>query len=122
MAPLDRKRAVLEKLRIERVPMPMPEPEEIRVRLDECGVCSSNLEPWAGPEWVRFPTEPGGSGHEGWGTVDAVGRDVDGISIGDWVAALFTHSYAEFDISQAAKVVRGGGRLIDLMEPDDEDE
>ena len=94
------------KLRIEEAPLPVPGTGEVRVRLEGCGVCSSNLGPWAGPEWMRFPTEPGGLGHEGWGIVDAVGAEVDEIGVGDRVAALFTHSYAEFDVGPAKNVVR----------------
>src|SRR3712207_7356916 len=43
---------------------------------------------WAGPDWMRFPTEPGALGHEGWGVVDAVGDGVAGVSPGDRIAAL----------------------------------
>jgi threonine dehydrogenase-like Zn-dependent dehydrogenase len=55
---------------------------------------------------MRFPTEPGGLGHEGWGVVDAVGSGVKGLSLGDRVAALFHNSYAEFDVGDAGSVVR----------------
>ena len=61
-------------VRIDEVARPEPGPGQVRVRLEGCGVCASNLTPWAGPEWMRFPTEPGALGHEGWGVVDAVGR------------------------------------------------
>ncbi len=56
--------------------LPEPGPGEVRVRLEGCGVCASNVEPWAGPDWMRFPTPPGDLGHEGWGVVDAVGDGV----------------------------------------------
>ena len=49
---------------------------QVRIRLEGCGVCASNVAPWAGPDWMRFPTEPGALGHEGWGIVDAVGEGV----------------------------------------------
>ena len=54
---------------------------------------------------MRFPTEPGGLGHEGWGTIDAVGPDVEGLAPGDRVAALTYHAYAEFDVGPAANFV-----------------
>ena len=54
---------------------------------------------------MQFPTEPGGLGHEGWGMVDAVGDEVAGLSVGDRVAALSYHSYAEYDIADADAVV-----------------
>jgi threonine dehydrogenase-like Zn-dependent dehydrogenase len=91
---------------VETVRRPEPGPHQVRVRLQGCGVCASNLAVWEGPEWVRFPTEPGGLGHEGWGVVDAVGDDVANVSIGDRVAALSYHSYAEYDVANADAVVR----------------
>jgi len=86
--------------RIEIVDLPLPEPRpgEVRVRLEGCGVCASNLEPWAGPEWMQYPTEPGGLGHEGWGVVDALGDGVEGLHLGERVAMLGQHSYASHDV------------------------
>lgn len=93
-------------LRVEEVALPVPGPGEVRVRLEGCGVCASNLTPWAGPEWMQFPTEPGGLGHEGWGVVDALGEGVDGLAAGDRVAALFYKSYGEYDVGPAENVVK----------------
>ncbi len=94
------------RLRIETVPRPVPEPGTVRLRLEGCGVCASNLVPWSGPEWMRFPTAPGDLGHEGWGVVDAVGAGVTGIAEGDRIAALSYRSYAEYDVAAADAVVR----------------
>ena len=93
-------------LRMETVRRPEPGPGQVRIRLEGCGVCASNLTPWAGPDWMRFPTEPGALGHEGWGVVDEVGDGVRGLSAGDRVAALSYHSYAEYDLAEAEAVVR----------------
>src|SRR3954447_21129412 len=93
------------KLMIQHAPIPKPGPGEVRVRLQGCGVCASNLTSWAGPEWMQFPTEPGALGHEGWGVVDAVGDGVEGLSVGDRIAALSYHSYAEYDVAEADAVV-----------------
>lgn len=87
------------------MPLKPPEAGQVRVRLEGCGVCASNLTPWAGPDWMEFPTEPGGLGHEGWGRVDAVGPGVDGLKIGDRVALLSYHSYASHDYAPAEMVV-----------------
>ncbi|WP_186417331.1 zinc-binding dehydrogenase [Bosea sp. CS1GBMeth4] len=87
------------------VPVPEPGPGEVRVRLEGCGVCASNLVPWSGPAWMSFPTAPGDLGHEGWGVVDAVGEDVAGIRPGERVAALSYRAYAEYDIAAADAVV-----------------
>ena len=94
------------KLMIKDVPLPEPGPGQVRVRLEGCGVCASNLTPWEGPEWMRFPTEPGALGHEGWGVVDAVGAGVSGLQIGDRIAALSGNAYAEYDVADAANAVK----------------
>lgn len=95
------------RVRLDEVELPAPGPGQVRVRLDGCGVCASNLTPWAGPEWMRFPTEPGSLGHEGWGTIDAVGpgTEVDGLKVGARVAALTYKAYAEYDVADAEAVV-----------------
>lgn len=67
------------KFKIDDVPLPEPGPGQVRIRLQGCGVCASNLTPWEGPEWMQFPTEAGALGHEGWGMVDAVGAAVAGL-------------------------------------------
>ncbi|HEU4961190.1 MAG TPA: zinc-binding dehydrogenase [Sphingomonas sp.] len=86
--------------------LPQPGSGQVRLRLEGCGVCASNLEPWAGNEWTPYPGEPGGLGHEGWGVIDAVGEGVEGVAAGDRVAALSYHSYAEYDLADADAVVK----------------
>nr|WP_244444318.1 zinc-binding dehydrogenase [Lutibaculum baratangense] len=90
---------------VETVAMPEPGPGQVRLKLEGCGVCASNLGPWAGPEWMQFPTPPGDLGHEGWGVVDAVGEGVSEVRPGDRVAALSYNAYAEYDLADADKVV-----------------
>src|SRR3954451_11074888 len=94
------------KLKIEDVPLPEPGPGQVRVRLHGCGVCASNLTPWEGPDWMQFPTEPGGLGHEGWGRVDAIGAGVEGLEVGDRVAMLSYNAYASHDFAPVERVVR----------------
>jgi threonine dehydrogenase-like Zn-dependent dehydrogenase len=101
--------AVLEgpgRMAVRDVARPEPGPGQVRVRLEGCGVCASNLTPWEGPEWMQYPGDPGGLGHEGWGVVDAVGEGVSGLAVGDRVAALSYKSYAEYDVAEADAVVR----------------
>jgi threonine dehydrogenase-like Zn-dependent dehydrogenase len=88
------------------VARPEPGPGQVRIRLEGCGVCASNLTPWAGPEWMQFPTEPGSLGHEGWGVIDAVGEGVEAVAVGDRVAALSYKAYAEYDLAAADAVVK----------------
>ena len=88
------------------VARPEPGPGQVRVRLEGCGVCASNLTPWEGPEWMQFPTEPGALGHEGWGVIDAVGEGVEGLVPGDRVAALSYKGYGEYELAEASAVVK----------------
>jgi threonine dehydrogenase-like Zn-dependent dehydrogenase len=94
------------KLKIEDVPRPEPEPGQVRIRLQGCGVCASNLTPWEGPQWMQFPTEPGALGHEGWGSVDAIGDGVRDVAIGDRVGFLGEKAYAEYAIADASQVLK----------------
>jgi threonine dehydrogenase-like Zn-dependent dehydrogenase len=94
------------KLKIEDVPLPQPGTGQVRIRLEGCGVCSSNLTPWDGPEWMHFPTEPGALGHEGWGFVDAIGEAVSDLEPGDRVAFLSGHAYAQYDLAEASQTVK----------------
>jgi threonine dehydrogenase-like Zn-dependent dehydrogenase len=93
-------------LRLEDLARPSPGPGQVRVKLEGCGVCASNLTPWAGPEWMQFPTEPGALGHEGWGVIDAVGDGVTELQVGERVAALSYHAYAEYDLAEASACVK----------------
>ena len=93
-------------MRIHEVPLPEPGPGQVRVGLEGCGVCASNLGPWSSPEWLTYPGDPGGMGHEGWGVVEAVGEGVTDVKPGDRVVALSYHSYASHDLADADKVVK----------------
>ena len=91
--------------RLTRVARPEPGPCELRIRLEGCGVCGSNLAPWEGRPWFSYPLSPGELGHEGWGEVDAVGDEVQKFRPGDRVAMLSYHAYAEYDIAPESAVV-----------------
>ena len=93
-------------IKIENVVLPVPGANQVRVQIEGCGVCASNLPLWQGRSWFKHPTAPGEGGHEGWGRVDAVGRDVNDLRIGDRVAFLSNHAYAEYDVAEASAVVR----------------
>ncbi len=59
---------------------PLPESDEVRLRVEACGVCRTDLHLIDGelPQ-ARYPVIPG---HEVVGVVDAIGRDVKVLSIG----------------------------------------
>lgn len=104
-------------VRIERVAMPEPGPGELRVKLQGCGVCGSNVEPWEGQPWSRYPGEPGGLGHEGWGIIDAIGGQVEDFAVGDRVATLAGRSFAQYDLASADMAVRLPAALAGMAVP-----
>ena len=87
------------------VPVPVPRPGQVRMRMEGCGVCASNLLPWAGSEWIDYPLPPGGLGHEGWGVVDALGEGVMDVVVGERVATLSGRAFAEYDLVDADALI-----------------
>jgi len=83
-----------------------PAAGELRIQIEGCGVCASNLPIWEGKPWFDYPFEPGAPGHEAWGRVDAVGEGVTGFTRGDRVALLSSHAFAEYDFARASEVVQ----------------
>ena len=84
-----------------RAPLPEPAAGQALVRIEGCGVCASSLPVWEGRPWFSYPLEPGAPGHEGWGTVEAVGAEVDGLEPGQRVGLLSEHAFAEYDVAPA---------------------
>jgi 2-desacetyl-2-hydroxyethyl bacteriochlorophyllide A dehydrogenase len=91
---------------IREVEVPSPQANEVLVRLEGCGVCASNLSPWQGAPWFSYPFEPGQLGHEGWGRIVEAGSDAGEYSVGERVAILSNHAYAEYDVAPLESVVR----------------
>jgi len=89
---------------VQRVPIPEPGPAEVLIALEGTGVCASNLPLWQGASWLSYPLSPGSGGHEGWGTIARVGRNVDPALEGKRVAALSYNAYAEYDLARADQV------------------
>lgn len=81
----------------------------MRVELEGCGVCGSNLPVWEGRPWFSYPLEPGAPGHEGWGTVAEVADGVD-LAPGQRVAVLADGAFA-------TELVVGADEVVPL--PDD---
>jgi len=104
-------------IRIEDAALPLPAAGEVRLKLEGCGVCASNLEPWAGLPWMTYPGEAGGLGHEGWGVIDAVGDGVRDLEVGDRVAALSYRSFADYDLARAGMVAKLPAALAGLPFP-----
>jgi NADPH:quinone reductase len=98
---------VVEPGRVELVEVARPEPGagQVRIQIEGCGICASNLPPFEGREWFSYPMEPGALGHEACGVVDAVGEGVTDVREGERVAFLGSHSYAEQEVVDAGNVV-----------------
>lgn len=82
-----------------------PGPNEVRVRLEGCGVCGSNLPVWQGRSWFSYPLAAGAPGHEGWGRVESIGDRVTTLHVGSRVAMLSHHAFAEVDVTDHGQVV-----------------
>lgn len=79
---------------------------EVRVRIEGCGVCASNVPVWQGKPWFQYPLEAGAPGHEAWGHIDALGEGVTELAKGDRVALLSSHAFAAYDFAVASQVVQ----------------
>ena len=73
-------------LRMATRPIPEPGPGEVRVRVQACGVCGSDLFLQKGGFGRPLPIVPG---HEASGVVDAVGPGVDGWRPGEQAALYY---------------------------------
>jgi threonine dehydrogenase-like Zn-dependent dehydrogenase len=82
-----------------------PGPGEVLLRLSGCGVCASNVPPWEGREWFRYPLPPGNPGHEAWGVVEKIGPGVRTLQPGQTVAALGDAAYASWLVTRAEHTV-----------------
>ena len=104
-------------MEIRRLELPRPAVGQVRVRLEGCGICGSNLPVWEGRPWVQYPLAAGAPGHEGWGVVDQLGSDVDDRWLGARVAVLSYQAYAEYDVADAEHLVRLPRALADTAFP-----
>ena len=75
-------------LRLVERPVPQPGPGEVRVRVEACGVCGSDvfLQKGGFGDAVTWPVIPG---HEAAGIVDAIGAEVSEVSVGHQVALYY---------------------------------
>ncbi|MEY9968270.1 propanol-preferring alcohol dehydrogenase [Streptacidiphilus sp. MAP12-16] len=72
-------------LAIEDRPLPTPAPHQVRVHIEACGLCHTDIHAAHG-DWPVKPTPPFVPGHEGVGIIDAVGSQVRHVRVGDRVA------------------------------------
>src|SRR6185437_13820520 len=65
-------------------PSSPPDAGEVVVQVEQCGICTSDLDLWDGRGQEEFPVA---IGHEVAGTVQAIGPGASRLQIGDRVAA-----------------------------------
>lgn len=94
-----------------------PGPGEVRVRLEGCGICASNLPVWEGRSWFEYPRPAGAPGHEGWGRVERLGEGVQDLERGERVALVSGQAYAQYDIAPREALVRLPVELDELPFP-----
>ncbi len=78
-------------LQLEQVPVPAVGPGRILVKVAACGVCHTDLHAIDG-DWPVKPALPLIPGHEGVGTVVAVGAGVSAVKVGDRVGVPWLHT------------------------------
>jgi propanol-preferring alcohol dehydrogenase len=84
-------RKFTEPLSIEETPVPEPGRGQILVKIEACGVCHTDLHAADG-DWPVKPKPPFIPGHEGVGTVSAVGAGVSVVKEGDRVGVPWLHT------------------------------
>lgn len=102
------KMAIIEapgKIVFKEMDLPHPGEGEVRVKLQGCGICSSNLPVWQGREWFNYPIAPGNPGHEAWGIVDAIGEGVKGIAQRMRVTGISYNAFGSHDIFKQENIV-----------------
>lgn len=76
---------------LELIEMQKPEPPEghVRVKVDTCGICASDIAYWKlGSPRLKLPVV---LGHEGSGIVDSIGPNVKNLKVGDSVIMTTTY-------------------------------
>jgi threonine dehydrogenase-like Zn-dependent dehydrogenase len=77
----------------------------VRVEVEGCGVCGSNLPVWEGRPWFDYPLPAGNPGHEAWGRVVELGRGAAGVAEGTRVALLAENAFTEQLVVPADRLV-----------------
>ncbi len=103
-------------IEIRDVPMPEINEDEILVKIDACGVCSSDMSGYLNTGTHHGPY-PRRAGHEPAGTVAKIGRHVKGFREGDRITGYFADDcYAEYvKCNPTDKEARGHGSIIEKI-------
>jgi threonine dehydrogenase-like Zn-dependent dehydrogenase len=98
------------------IPMPDINDDEMLVKVDACGVCSSDMSGYLNTG-THHPPFPRRAGHEPAGTVVEMGRNVKGFSKGDRITGFFSSEcYAEYvKCDPTDRSARGHGSIIEKI-------
>jgi propanol-preferring alcohol dehydrogenase len=111
-------RSFTDELEIAELPVPEPGPHEALVRVEYSGVCHTDLHAARG-DWPVKPSPPFVPGHEGAGTVVAVGDRVTRVQVGDQVGNAWLWSacgeceYCETGWETLCPHQKNGGYSVD---------
>jgi threonine dehydrogenase-like Zn-dependent dehydrogenase len=108
------------KFEIREVPMPRINEDEMLVKIEACGVCSSDMPAYVdslSEEMKKRNPFPRRAGHEPAGTVVEVGRNVKGFQPGDRITGYFADGcYAEYvTCNPTDRTARGHGSIIEKI-------
>jgi NADPH:quinone reductase-like Zn-dependent oxidoreductase len=67
--------------------VPAPGPNEVRIKVKAIGINRADSM-WRNDKYVESPIFPAGLGYDSAGVIDAVGKDVAGIAVGDAVSTI----------------------------------
>ncbi|MGH0038202.1 MAG: zinc-dependent alcohol dehydrogenase [Myxococcota bacterium] len=99
---------------VDDVPVPEPGPGEVRVRIEACGICGSDLHFYHGALHAVGHTP----GHEMAGVVDRLGPDVQGFTPGDRVAVEPIRSCGDCALCRSGRDnVCRATRVLGIHEP-----
>jgi L-iditol 2-dehydrogenase len=108
------------KFEVRDVPMPGITDDEMLVKIEACGVCSSDMPAYLdtlSDEMKKQMSFPRRAGHEPAGTVVDVGKNVRGFLPGDRITGFFaSNCYAEYvTCDPSDKLARGHGSIIEKI-------
>jgi threonine dehydrogenase-like Zn-dependent dehydrogenase len=104
------------KFEIRDIPMPQITDGEMLVKIEACGVCSSDMPPYLDTSVMKSPF-PRRAGHEPAGTVVEVGKNVKGFKAGDRITGFWpADCYAEYTACDPSnRDARGHGSVIEKI-------
>jgi len=104
------------KFEIRDIDMPKISDDEMLIKIEACGVCSSDMSGYLGTVSTHMPF-PLRAGHEPAGTVVETGKNVKGYKVGDRITGYFADDcYAEYAVCNPTdRLARGHGTIIEKI-------